>query len=115
MNEIAKAVDCNQLAPYLRFVRALARQHRKEKAVSKPDIAASRGPTYHLNIEGVGVVEWHERTITTEQLINLAGWEPGQQVLLVDADNNERTLAPGEVIELQPGQGFAKKFRWKRG
>jgi hypothetical protein len=83
--------------------------------MSKPETAPEKGPTYHLNIEGVGIKEWHENTITTEQLVELAGWEAGQQVLMVDENNDERTLAPGETIQLKPGQGFAKKFRWKRG
>jgi len=34
---------------------------------------------------------------------------------LIDADNNERQLAPDEVVELRPGQGFAKRIRFKRG
>ena len=33
----------------------------------------------------------------------------------VDDQNNERTLQPGQVVELKPGHGFAKKVRWKRG
>lgn len=73
------------------------------------------GPKYHLDFEGVGLKEWNEDTITTEQLIELAGWQAGQEIIQIDSDNNERTLAPGEIIELKPGMGFAKKFRWKRG
>ena len=38
-----------------------------------------------------------------------------QGVIEVDKDNNERTLAPGEVIQIKPGLGFGKKHRWKRG
>jgi hypothetical protein len=74
-----------------------------------------RGPKYHLDIEGVGLKDWDKDTITTEELIDLAGWEAGQQVVMVDDDNVETTLAPGEVIDLKPGMGFGKKFRWKRG
>jgi hypothetical protein len=36
-------------------------------------------------------------------------------VIEVDQENVERTLAPGEVIEVKPGHGFGKKHRWKRG
>lgn len=74
-----------------------------------------QGPKYFLDIEGVGEKPWNKNTITTEELIELAGWEAGQEVIEVDEDNNERTLAPEEIIELKPGRGFAKKFRWKRG
>ena len=45
----------------------------------------------------------------------LGGWELSQGVIEVDKDNNERTLAPGEVVQLKPGLGFGKKHRWKRG
>jgi len=38
-----------------------------------------------------------------------------QGVIEVDKDNNERTLAPDEAVQLKPGQGFGKKHRWKRG
>jgi hypothetical protein len=74
-----------------------------------------RGPKYHLDIEGVGSKEWDRDTITTEELIALAGWEAGQQVVMVDQENVETTLAPLETINLKPGMGFGKKFRWKRG
>ena len=33
----------------------------------------------------------------------------------VDKDNNERTLKPGESVELKPGLGFSKKVRFRRG
>jgi len=73
------------------------------------------GPKYHLDIEGVGLKDWDKDTITTEELIELAGWDAGQQVIMVDEENSETTLAPGQTIDLKPGMGFAKKFRWKRG
>lgn len=71
------------------------------------------GPKYILNIEGVEH-QWHKDTITTEEIAALGGWV-GEGVIEIDADNVERTLAPGEVIKLKPGQGFAKKIKWKRG
>lgn len=83
----------------------MASQAKSEKA----------GPKYHLDFEDVGLKEWYQNTIATEQLIELAGWQSGQEIIQVDGDNEERTLAPGETIELKPGMGFAKKFRWKRG
>lgn len=71
-------------------------------------------PKYILNIEGVDV-PWDEDTITTEEIANLGGWDISQGVIEVDQHNNERTLKPGEVIEVKPGHGFGKKHRWKRG
>jgi len=72
------------------------------------------GPKYTLNIEGLEV-PWDSDTITTEQIAQLGGWDVGQGVIEVDKDNNERTLAPAEVVEIKPGQGFGKKHKWKRG
>ena len=76
--------------------------------------AAAKGPKYFLNIEGEQV-PWDQDTITTEQIAELGGWDVSQGVVEVDKDNNERTLAPGEVIEIKPGHGFGKKWLWKRG
>jgi len=67
-----------------------------------------------LCIEGKEL-PWHEDTITTEQIAALGGWDVSQGVIEVDRDNNERTLAPGEVIEVTPGRSFGKKHCWKRG
>lgn len=75
---------------------------------------SARGPNYTLNIEGRDV-PWESDTITTEQIAELGGWDVSQGVIEVDKDNNERTLAPGEVIQIKPGLGFGKKHRWKRG
>ncbi len=69
---------------------------------------------FFVNIEGVEH-PWHRDTITREEIIQLGGWDPSLGVIEVDKDNNERTLQPGEVVELKPGHGFAKKIRWKRG
>lgn len=68
-----------------------------------------------LDIEGQ-LVEWNEPTITTEQIAELGGWDPSQGVILINfKDQTERTLEPGEVVELKPGMGFSKKIRFKRG
>ena len=51
-----------------------------------------------------------------EQIAQLGGWAASQGVIMIDLkDNTERTLKPGEVVELKPGLGFSKKIRWKRG
>ncbi len=74
-----------------------------------------RGPKYFVNIEGE-VHPWDSETITTEQITQLGGWDPSLGVLEIDLKTNEsHTLSPGQVVELKPGQGFAKKIQWKRG
>lgn len=72
------------------------------------------GHKYRICIED-HTYEWPKSTITTEELIQLAGWEPTQQVVEVEPDQSERTLQPGEVIRLKPGQAFCKHNKFKRG
>lgn len=72
------------------------------------------GPKYFLDIEGKEF-PWNQDTITTEQIAELGGWDASEGVIEIDRDNNERTLAPGEIIEIKPGHGFGKKHKWKRG
>ena len=69
---------------------------------------------YLLDIEG-NPKPWDRDTITTEEIIALGGWDVSQGAIIIDKDNNERTLQPGEVVEVKPGQGFSKKVRFKRG
>lgn len=76
--------------------------------------AAANGPKFVLDIEGTSH-PWDRDSITTEEIIQLGGWDPSQGAIVIDKDNNERTLTPGEVVEIKPGQGFAKKVRFKRG
>ncbi len=73
-----------------------------------------QGPKFELDIEGV-LRPWDKSTITTEELVALGGWDASQGVVLIDKDNNERTLQPSDLIELKPGMGFSKKVRFKRG
>ena len=77
-------------------------------------MANAQGPKYEIDIEGV-LKPWDQPTFTTEQLITLGGWDPSQGAIEIDRDNNERTLRPGEVVELKPGHGFSKKVKFKRG
>lgn len=74
----------------------------------------TKGPKYHLDIEGV-IKEWDKPTITTEEIIALGGWDPSLGAIVIDKDQNERTLQPGEVVEIKPGMGFSKKVHFKRG
>jgi hypothetical protein len=72
------------------------------------------GPKFFLDVEGV-IRPWDQSTITTEQIIALGGWDPSLGAILIDEDNNERQLQPGETIHLRPGLGFSRKIRFKRG
>jgi hypothetical protein len=72
------------------------------------------GPKYLLDVEGVEK-SWEKDTITTEEIIALGGWDSSQGAIVIDKDSNERTLQPGEVVEIQPGMGFSKKVKFKRG
>lgn len=74
----------------------------------------AKGPKYFLYIEGEEI-PWNQDMITTEQIAELGNWDISQGVIEVDAENNERTLTPGELIEIKPGHGFGKKHKWKRG
>ena len=83
-------------------------KERKEKE-------RGQGPRFFVDIEGKKY-PWEESTITTEQIIELGGWDPSQGAILINLKTNEeRTLEPGEVIQLKPGMGFAKKIKFKRG
>lgn len=75
---------------------------------------AAKTEKYELDIEGK-FYDWPESSITVPQLIQLAGWPAGTQVLEIDNDNNQETIAPDAVIELKPGHGYAKKHKFQRG
>ena len=81
---------------------------------ANPSETGRQEPPCMLNIEG-RELPWDAATITTEQIASLGGWDPSQGVIIVDKENNERVLNPGEVIEVKPGLGFGKRIRWKRG
>ena len=72
------------------------------------------GAKYSVCIEGK-VYEWVKETITTEEIIQLGGWDASQGAVEVDSEQNERTLASDEVIKLKPGHSFCKKQHFKRG
>ncbi len=73
------------------------------------------GPIFVLCIESKEI-PWPKPTITTEEIAALGNWDPNLGVQEVNLMTGEaRTLAPGEVVELQPGKGFCKKIGWRRG
>jgi len=82
--------------------------------VNTTELTGHHGPAYFVNIEGTEH-PWDKPTITTEQIAHLGGWDPSLGVIEIDKDNNEHTVRPGEVVELKPGHGFAKKIRFRRG
>ncbi len=70
---------------------------------------------FEIDIEGT-IHDWDQETITVPQLRQLGGLPADTPVVEIDLkENTERELAEGEVVELKPGQGFAKKVRFKRG
>jgi hypothetical protein len=76
---------------------------------------AGHGPRFEVDIEGT-IHEWARETITTAEIIGLGGWSPDQGVVEVNLKTQEeRTLAPDEIVELKPGHGFAKKVKFQRG
>lgn len=78
------------------------------------DIETAQGPKFFVNVEGIEH-PWPRRTITTEEIATLGGWAVSLGVIEIDRENVEHQLAPGEVVELRPGHGFAKRIRFKRG
>jgi len=78
------------------------------------DRSGTSGPKYVVVIEGTEH-PWERDTITTEEIATLGGFSAAEGVIEIDKDNVERTLSPGETVDLKPGHGFSKKVRWKRG
>lgn len=75
----------------------------------------TEGPKYFLDLEGTEY-PWSEPTITVAEIRKIAGWTTEQQVMLVDlAANEETVLAEDADIELKPGHGFGRKFKFRRG
>ena len=58
---------------------------------------------------------WVRSTISTEEIIELGGWETDKGVVAIDKDQNERQLVPGEIVSLKGGLSFCKKQHFKRG
>ena len=76
---------------------------------------ASKKSKYHIDIEGT-IYDWDEETITVAQLRDLGHLPADVPVIEVDfKDNSEHELAEDAILELKPGQGFAKKLGYKRG
>ncbi len=70
-----------------------------------------KGPKYFVNIEGESY-SWDRDTITTEEIIELGGWDPSLGAIVVDKDNNEQTLQPGETLSGLGFGGSKKRRTW---
>lgn len=80
-----------------------------------PKSGHPNGPKYFLDLEGTEY-PWGEPTIRVAQIRDVAGWTTEQQVMLVNLDTNEETvLAEDAVVDLKPGHGFGRKFKFRRG
>ncbi len=74
-----------------------------------------KGPKYEVNVEGTDY-PWDAPTITVAQIRELGALPADQPVVEVDLqDNTEKTLTETAIVELKPGQGFAKKVKFQRG
>jgi hypothetical protein len=82
--------------------------------VAEQESKAKGGPKFQLDIEG-RFYDWDRDVITTEEIADLGGWDLTLGVIEIDKDQNERTLKPGETVDLKPGMGFSKKIKFKRG
>jgi hypothetical protein len=88
---------------------------RERAAVGSQPGEPGEGPKYWVNIEGE-TYPWDDDEITVDEIRDLGDLPGDLPVLLIDLRTNEqRTLDEGEVIELRPGMGFAKKIKFKRG
>lgn len=74
-----------------------------------------QGPKYEVDIEGT-IHDWDRPTISTAEIVALGGWSADQGVVEVNLKTQEEvTLAADAVVELKPGHGFSRKFRFRRG
>lgn len=76
---------------------------------------SSTGPKYFIDIEGTDH-PWHKATISVPEIRDLGGLTGPEPIVEVDLkENTERTLSEDAVVDIEPGRGFAKKVRFKRG
>jgi hypothetical protein len=78
------------------------------------DVAGADAKKYLVEIED-REYPWPKPTIKVSEIRTLGGLPSDIPVIEVDPDNNERTLAEGEIVTLKPGHRFGKKVRYKRG
>jgi len=77
--------------------------------------AAKLSAKFKVDIEDE-IHDWDKETITVPEIRELGHLPADQPVQEVDLkEGTERTLGEDEVVHLKPGQGFAKKVKFKRG
>ena len=59
---------------------------------------ATAGQKYFVKVEGEEH-RWPDDTITTEEVIELGGWDVSLGAIMIDEDGVESTLQPGQTIE----------------
>jgi hypothetical protein len=75
----------------------------------------SKNDKYEVNIEGT-VHPWADDTITPSEIRKLGDLPLSEPVIEIDLETNvETTLAEDAVVQLKPGQGFARKVEFRRG
>lgn len=88
---------------------------KRVPADEKKREAGDTGSKFFVNIEGE-IYEWNRSTITVPEIRSLGNLPSNLPVIEVDLkDNTERTLGEDEIVEIKPGQAFAKKVSFKRG
>lgn len=83
--------------------------------MSNAEHDVEKGPKFAINIEGTEY-PWDTDTISVPEIRRLGHLPETDPILEVDLKSNtERTLPEDEVIHIQPGKGYGKKVRFKRG
>jgi hypothetical protein len=86
-----------------------------DRSIDVTEASQAQGPQYEIDIEGT-IHPWDRDTITATEIASLGGWSLDQGVVEVNLKTQEeRTLAPDDVVELKPGHGFSRKVSFKRG
>jgi hypothetical protein len=80
----------------------------KPLTTSRATATPIREKPYYVQTEGVEY-PWNTETITVAEIRLLGGLPAEKPVIEVDPDNQERTLAAGEVIRLKRGIDTARR------
>jgi hypothetical protein len=87
----------------------------RDRSNKVSNVHEGAGPKYTIEIEGTPHA-WGSDTISAAQIAELGGWPLSEGVVEIDLrTQEERTIGADETVPLRPGQGFAKKVRFKRG
>ncbi len=89
-------------------------QLNKEELRMNSEKNENAGKKFFINIENVEY-PLDKDTITTEEIRTLGGLPSDQPVVEESPDGTEKTLSPGEVIDLKSGHRYGRAPRYKRG